>query len=59
MQTVEGRAVREGDVVILDYTGSLDGQPIPGFTGTKVSLMLGVGQAFPEIEQGLVDGNRQ
>ena len=54
LQTVEGRAVREGDVVILDYTGSLDGQPIPGFTGTKVSIEVGSGQSFPEIEQGLV-----
>jgi trigger factor len=54
LQTVEGRAVHEGDVVILDYTGSLDGQPIPGFAGTKVSIEVGSGQSFPEIEQGLV-----
>jgi len=54
LQTVEGRAVHEGDVVILDYTGSLEGQPIPGFTGTKVSVEVGSGQSFPEIEQGLV-----
>jgi trigger factor len=54
LQTVEGRAVHEGDVVILDYTGSLDGQPIPGFAGTKVSVEVGNGQSFPEIEQGLV-----
>ena len=54
LHTVEGRAVREGDVVIVDYTGFLDGQPIPGFTGTKVSIEVGSGQSFPEIEQGLV-----
>jgi trigger factor len=54
LQTVEGRAVREGDEIILDYTGSLDGQPIPGFTGTKVSIEVGGGQTFPEIEQGLI-----
>jgi trigger factor len=54
LQTVEGRAVHEGDVVILDYTGSLDGQPIPGFAGTKVSIEVGGGQTFPEIEQGLI-----
>jgi len=54
LQAVEGRAVREGDVVILDYPGSLDGQPIPGFTGTKVSIEVGSRQSFPEIEQGLV-----
>jgi trigger factor len=54
LQTVEGRTVREGDVVILDYTGFLDGQTIPGFTGTKVSIEVGSGQSFPEIEQGLI-----
>jgi trigger factor len=54
LQTVEGRAACAGDVLILDYTGSLDGQPIPGFTGTKVSVEVGSGQSFPEIEQGLV-----
>jgi trigger factor len=54
LQTVEGRAVREGDVVILDYTGFLDGQPLPGFAGTKVAIAVGSGQSFPEIEQGLV-----
>jgi trigger factor len=46
--------VHEGDVVILDYTGSLDGHSIPGFTGTKVSIEVGSGQSFPEIEQGLI-----
>jgi trigger factor len=55
LQTVEGRAVRSGDVVILDYSGSLDEQPLPGFTGTKVSIEVGSGQSFPEIEQGLVE----
>jgi len=54
LQTVEGRTVREGDVVILDYTGFLDGQTIPGFTGTKVSIEVGSEQSFPEIEQGLI-----
>jgi trigger factor len=54
LQTVEGRTVREGDVVILDYTGSLDEKPIPGFSGTKVSIEVGSRQSFPEIEQGLV-----
>jgi trigger factor len=54
LQTVEGRAVQEGDVVILDYTGSVDGQPLPGFAGSKVSIEVASGQSFPEIEQGLV-----
>lgn len=58
LQTVEGRAVREGDVVIMDYIGFLNGQPIPGFTGTKISIDVGSGQSFPEIEQGLMEMER-
>ena len=54
LQTVAGRAVQEGDVVIVDYTGFLDAQPIPGFTGTKVSIEVGSGQFLPGIEPGLV-----
>lgn len=54
LQTVEGRATQDGDVVIIDYTGFLDEQPIPGFTGTKVAIEVGSKQSLPEIEQGLV-----
>jgi trigger factor len=54
LQTVEGRAAQDGDVVIIDYTGFLDGQPIPGFTGTKVAIEVGSEQSLPEIEHGLV-----
>jgi trigger factor len=54
LQTVEGRAVQEGDVAIVDYTGFLDGTAVPGFTGSKVSIEVGSGQVLPEIEQGVI-----
>lgn len=54
LQTVEGRAAREHDVVVVDYTGMLDGQPIPGFAGSKVAVEIGSEQFLPEIEHGLV-----
>lgn len=54
LQTVAGRAVQDGDVVLVDYAGSLDEQPIPGFTGTKVAIEVGSGQFLPEIERGVV-----
>ncbi|MBM3225563.1 MAG: trigger factor, partial [Candidatus Tectomicrobia bacterium] len=54
LQTVEGRPVQDGDVVLMDYTGLVDGQPMPGFAGTKVSIEVGSGQSFTEIEQGLL-----
>ncbi len=55
LQTVEGRAAQDGDVVIVDYAGFLDEHPIPGFTGTKVAVEIGSTQFLPEIEQGLVE----
>lgn len=54
LHTVTGRPVQEGDVVIVDYTGAVDGRPVPGFMGTKVSIEVGSGQVLPELEQGLV-----
>ena len=58
LQNVEDRAVHEGDVVILDYTSSLDGRHVPGVAGTKVSVEVGSGQSLPEIEQGLIGMTR-
>ncbi len=54
LQTVEDRPVREGDIVILDYTSTLDGRPVPGVSGTKASVEIGSRQSLPEIEQGLI-----
>lgn len=54
LQTVEGRPAREHDVAVVDYTGFLDGRPIPGFTGSKVTIEIGSQQFMPELEQGLL-----
>ena len=54
LHTVAGRAIAEGDHVIINYQGMLDGAPMPGGAGTNVSLEVGAGRSLAEIEQGLV-----
>ena len=54
LHTVEGRAIVEGDHVMIDYQAMLDGEPMPGGDGTNVPLEVGGGRFIPEIEQGLV-----
>ncbi|MGE3541647.1 MAG: trigger factor [Candidatus Tectimicrobiota bacterium] len=54
LQTVEGRPAGMHDVVVVDYTGSLDDRPIPGFAGSKAAVEIGGEQLLPEIEQGLI-----
>ncbi|MCZ6876481.1 MAG: trigger factor [bacterium] len=54
LETVAGRPAQEGDFVIIDYQGTLDERPLEGAKGTNVSLEVGAGMFFPEIEQCLV-----
>jgi trigger factor len=54
LETIEGRSVQEGDFVIIDYQGVMDGKSLQGAEGTNVSLEVGAGVFLPEIEQGLV-----
>ena len=54
LHTVEGRAIVEGDHVMIDYHATLDGEPMPGGDATNVPLEVGGGRFVPEIEAGLV-----
>lgn len=51
---IEDRPIKEDDVVVLDYQGSLDGQPVSGFEGKDFLVELGRGYLFPEIEKILL-----
>ncbi|MDR2044614.1 MAG: trigger factor [Clostridium sp.] len=51
---VEGRPVRDGDTVLLDYEGFLDGTAFPGGKGEDQSLTIGSGDFLPGFEEGLV-----
>jgi trigger factor len=48
------RAAATGDVVVLDFVGTSEGNPIPGGSATDYALELGTGSFIPGFEDGLV-----
>ena len=59
LEPVEGRdEVAEGDHVLVDFSGSVEGEPFPGSTAENYAVDIGAGQALPEFEQGLVGMKR-
>lgn len=52
--TVEGRAVQNGDTVIIDFEGFIDGKPFEGGKGTKWNLVIGSEQFVAGFEEQLV-----
>ncbi len=50
--TVE-RAAKDGDRVIVDFVGTIKGEPIEGGKGEEVPVELGKGQMLPDFEKGL------
>jgi len=51
-ETVE-RKSKDGDRVIVDFIGELDGEPFQGGQGEKIPVVLGEGQMLPDFEKGL------
>ncbi len=49
----DGRAAEDGDQIMLDFVGRIDGEPFEGGTGTDVPLVLGRGGFIPGFEDGL------
>ncbi len=47
------RAAKEGDQVIVDFDGSLDGKPIENGKGEAVPVTLGAGQMLPDFDAAL------
>jgi trigger factor len=50
--TVE-RKSKDGDRVIVDFSGELDGEAFQGGQGTEIPVVLGEGQMLPDFEKGL------
>lgn len=48
------RAAAEGDRVIIDFTGTIDGEPFEGNSSQHYPFILGAGQMLPEFESGVV-----
>lgn len=52
--TVEDRAVKEGDMTIIDFEGFVDGVAFEGGKGENHNLTIGSGQFIPGFEEQLV-----
>jgi trigger factor len=54
MVDVDDRPVADGDIVTLDYDGSIDGTPFAGGKGENQELTIGSGMFIPGFEEQLV-----
>jgi trigger factor len=50
----EGHAAAQGDLVVMDFAGSVDGVAFEGGTGTDMRIELGSGRLIPGFEDQLV-----
>ena len=50
----EGAKVENGDRVVIDFTGKLDGAPFEGGTGGDVGVNVGSGTFIPGFEEQLI-----
>ncbi len=55
--TVEDRAAENGDIVEIDFDGSVDGVPFDGGKAENYELTLGAGQFIPGFEDQVVGHN--
>lgn len=51
---VEGRAIKKGDIAVIDYEGFCDGVAFEGGKGENHSLEIGSGQFIPGFEDQLI-----
>lgn len=54
MIEVDDRAVENGDIITLDFEGSVDGVPFDGGKGEDYELEIGSGTFIPGFEDQLV-----
>ena len=57
MIDVTDRAVENGDSVVIDYSGSVDGVKFDGGTAEKQTLVIGSGMFIPGFEEQLIGMN--
>jgi trigger factor len=51
LEEIEGRACAQGDFVVIDFTGSVDGEPLEGGMAKDYMLELGSGSFIPGFEE--------
>jgi trigger factor len=47
------RKSKDGDQVVVDFSGTVDGEAFQGGSGTEIPVVLGQGQMLPDFEKGL------
>ncbi len=57
LEPVEGRPAKDGDSVLIDYAGSVDGVAFEGGTAEGQNLVLGSGSFIPGFEDQIVGHN--
>jgi len=57
MVSVEDRACENGDTVVIDFDGSVDGVPFEGGKAENYNLKLGSGNFIPGFEEAVVGHN--
>jgi trigger factor len=50
----EGTAAKDGDQVVMDFVGKVDGVPFEGGTGSGMAVVIGSGNLIPGFEDQLV-----
>lgn len=56
-EEITDRAVEDGDIVNIDYVGTMDGEEFDGGTASGQDLTIGSGSFIPGFESGLVGHN--
>jgi len=51
--TAVERGARDTDRVVIDYKGTIAGNPFEGGDGTDINVIIGSRQSMPELEEGL------
>ena len=54
LEPVEGRKAAQGDAVVLDYEGKIDGDVFEGGSASDFLLEIGGGQVLPDFEKPLL-----
>ncbi len=50
----EGHVLAQGDMVVMDYLGTVEGEPFEGGKGEDRTVILGSGSLIPGFEEGIV-----
>ena len=56
---VSGRPVQDGDTIVLDYSGAVDGEKFEGGTAENHTLVIGSGSFIPGFEEQLIGMNAE